>query len=483
MNKDKFSRIIKMSDPTIPFMTKPNDDKWKEFEKTVIPFMNNCHWGTLKLFYSELEFINIVSKYIDINECLVLYVGAQPGFRLKHLFVKHFFPKMKMLLYDPLDFDIEEDEQIIIKTGIHGWFSDETIDEVLKIANGRKIIYISDIRLNDDDSYQKESNIHDDMQKQQRWGVMMGAEFMLLKFRMFFYSKTGGPKEVDFIDNTLPEMYKDKIIFNKNEKKHKSNYLWMLYLSGTLFTQIYSPQRSTESRLFVKKIKYHKDKDNYSKEEQEKYKMKYYNNLKYEGIFNYFNLVKRNQNWEYKKSKKLVKYIPGFTVSYSSASEYYIMRKYFLSQKIKPSFNKILSNILYVHTFLGNRYTNNLIICGCIQNYKHKLIKTILYKDKDTSEYSKYNEDSNKDSNKDGDKDAYYSLFNLLYEKDIFDEKIQKIIDERLIEINEQLQNLIKTKNIDEKQKKDYLNSIKRKNLFYYIDNRNKIILKMKKNY
>ena len=64
-----------------------------------------------------------------------------------------------MLLYDPLKFDIEEDDQIIIKTGVNGWFSDDTVKEVLEIANGRKILYISDIRVSDEDEYIREVNI------------------------------------------------------------------------------------------------------------------------------------------------------------------------------------------------------------------------------------------------------------------------------------------------------------------------------------
>lgn len=448
MSKDKFSRVIKMTDTIMPYMEEKKEDKWKVFDDKAIPVFTNCHWGALKLFYSELEFMVHISKHIDINECLVLYVGAQPGFRLKHLYIKHFFPKMHMLLYDPLEFDIEEDEQIIIKTGAAGWFTDESINEVLEIANGRKIIYITDIRLSDDDAYTKESLIHDDIQKQQRWGIMMSAEFMLLKFRMFFYQKD--PKEVDFIDNTIPEEYKDKIIFKKNEDKHKSKDKWLLHLDGTIFTQIYSPQRSTESRLFVKKIKYYKNANKYSKEEQEKYKMKYYDNIRYEGIFNYFNIIRRNQKWEYKKSKKLCKYIPGFTTSYSSASEYYIIRKYLKSQNIKSTFKKILEKILLVHTFLGNRYNNNLIMCGLLKNYKH-----------------------------DSESEIYH-LFGYEYEKDMFVNKIKKIIEKNIKTSNKQLQKLIKTKNISEEQKKEYINSIKRKNRFYYIDNNNKIIIKQK---
>lgn len=452
---ETFSRIIKMTDPIIPYIdidinTKKNYvDNWKKFDEQMIPIFQNCHWGALKLFYSELEFMLHVSKYVNINECLIVYVGAQPGFRLKHLFVKYFYPKMKMLLYDPLDFDIEEDDQIIIKTGSFGWFDDNTVEEVLQIANGRKIIYITDIRLNDDDAYTKEVLIHEDIQKQQKWGIMMNAEFMLLKFRMFFYKSD--PKEVNFIDNTLPEQYSDKIIFKKNEEKHKSKGMWLLHLDGTIFTQIYAPQRSTESRLFVKKIKYYKNKDKYSKNDQEKYKMKYYNNIQYEGIFNYFNIIRRNKKWEYKKSKNICKYIPGFRVSYSSASEYYIIRNYLKSQYIKPTFKTILSKILLIHTFLGNKYNNNMISCGVLKNYK-----------------------AEKNDNN------IVNIAGYEFDKNIFLKKIRILFENTLNKNNKQLEKLLKTKNITDKQKKEYLESIKRKNPFYFIDKNNKIILKRK---
>ena len=442
-----FSRKIHMSDPVLPYM-EDRTDKLKYFDDVVIHTITNCHWGALKLFYSELEFMVHVSKYVDVNECLVVYVGAQPGFRLKHLFIKHFYPKMKMLLYDPRDFDIKEDEQIIIKTGAFGWFTDETVDEVLKIANGRKIIYITDIRLSDDDVYTREYLIHDDMQKQQKWGVMMGAEFMLLKFRMFFYQKN--PNEVNFIDNSIPEKYSDKLVFKKDLNKHNSIDKWLLHLDGSIFSQIYAGARSTETRLFVKKIKYYKNNNKYKLEDQEKYKMKYYDNIQYEGVLNYFNVMVRTKKLKLEKAKniwKLCDHIPGFDISYSSASEYYIICKYLQSQNIKPTFKNVLSKILLVHTFLNNKYANNMIMCGLIQNIKYKMTKS-------------------------------NNLYENESEKKIVTHKLDKITNDKTKRINEQLNNIINTDYIDEELKQKYIKSIKKSNQYYYLDNNNKIALK-----
>lgn len=434
-----FSRKIKLTDPIIPYFTpdKSDEQNIESFSNEVFyATLDNCHWGALKLFYSEVEFLVLASKYIDINECLVLYIGAQPGFRLKYLFVKNFFPKIHMLLYDPRPFDIEESEQIIIKTGADGWFSDDKIDEVLEIANGRKILYISDIRLSDDDAYVKESMIHNDMQQQQRWGVKMGADFMLLKFRMFFYT-SGNPKEVNFIDNTLPEQYKDKIVFKKNKEKHNDIHNWLLYLQGNIYTQLYAKPRSTESRLFVKKIKYHKDHEKYTLEDQEKYKMRYYDNLQYEGLFNYFNLKTRNAEIVYGKSDKLVKYLPGQKISYTSASEYYIIKQYLKYANIKLTFGAILNKIIEVYTFLNNKYNNNLIICG-----KFKALKKV--------------------KQVKGDDEKYKTI------KKYIEENMDQFIEQ----CNKQFERLKKIKLVDEYTKSKFINSFKSdKNEFFDIKN------------
>ena len=157
----KFSRTINFSDPKLNYLE--NKDNINLLLKKML---YNCHFGSLKLTYSEIEFLVYCSKYIDINNCLIVYIGAQPGFRLKKIFIDLLFPNLKFLLYDPLPFDIQEDNNFIIKTNKEGWFDDNKINEVLKIANGRKILYISDIRLSDENFKIKESLIYEDMLKQ-----------------------------------------------------------------------------------------------------------------------------------------------------------------------------------------------------------------------------------------------------------------------------------------------------------------------------
>jgi len=437
MNK-KFTRKIRLTDPIIPYVSH-EDTTGSEVEgvskSSLYSITNNFHMGQLKLFYSELEFFTLVSKYIDINKCLVVYVGSATGYRYGKLNIGTFYPKVKSLLYDPQKPEIKETENIIIKTDKEGFFDDSKIPEVLKIADGRPIIYINDMRLGEDDKYVRETMIHDDLQNQQKYGIMMGAEFMLLKFRMLFY--TDDPNEVDFIDNNRYKSYKDKVIFKMDDEKHASINKWMLMLSGTIYSQLHAPIRSTETRLFVKKIKYYKDSKKYSKEDQDKYKMEYYDNINYEGLLNYFNLKIRSEPCTYGKSAKLSKYLPGQRDTYLSASEYYIVKQYLKSVSTPPTFKNILNTIVKIYTFLQNKYHDNLI------NAPFTFIK-------------RFSKNENRENE--------FKVIKKYYET--------KIIDKFIKKTNKQLKKLQKTKLIDEEDKERYINSFNLKNeLFFRMEN------------
>ena len=274
-----------------------------------------------------------------------------------------------MLLYDPNKFNIEENKQIIIKTGENGFFKDSTVKEVLRIANGRKILYISDIRITDkSDFYKNELIIYKNSLEQQKWGIMMGAEFILLKFRMFFYQKSY--EEIDFIDNTFVDdlEIKDKIVYIKNEKYHNNKNLWMLYLSGKIYSQIYAGRRSTETRLFVKKIKYYKNKNKFSENDMNKYYLRYYNNLTYESVLNYYNINIRHKQYAYKNSILYSKYIPNYEGTYENTVEYSLFRKYLIYTGKIPSILNVLNLAYLCYTFLNINYKNNSIICISVKN-------------------------------------------------------------------------------------------------------------------
>jgi len=65
---------------------------------------------------------------------------------------------------------------------------------------------------------------------------MMKAEFMLLKFRMFFYEKS--IDEINFINNNfiINDLKKYNLFYNINNKKQSSINKYLLYLNGKIYS-------------------------------------------------------------------------------------------------------------------------------------------------------------------------------------------------------------------------------------------------------
>lgn len=321
------------------------------------------HWGQRKLLFSEIEFLTNVSKHICLKECLIVYIGAANGIHL-NIFPK-LFKDIKFLLYDPKPFKINNETNFIIKTGVEGFFTDEKINEVIEIADGKKIIFISDIRNEPSNNCKNvqeswEHIIWDDMLKQQKWAIKMNAEFMLLKFRTPYgdsknNEKNGYKTDIDDI--------KDMIIF-KDENLIQSNNEWnqILYLSGDLYLQLYAPCRSTETRLFVSKAKY--TDEIFSENDGEKYLMKLYDSLKYEKQMNYYNSVNRNLLYVFDKSKCVKKHIIGYDDSYDSVSEYIILKNFFcFYENIIPTSVNIIKTLNQINLFLNDKTKKTLLFC------------------------------------------------------------------------------------------------------------------------
>jgi hypothetical protein len=201
---------------------------------------------------------------------------------------------------------------------------------------------------------------------------MLNAEFMLLKFRLFFYKDN--PNEIDFIDNKnmINKLKKYNIKYKLDDNK---TYLDLLYLKGKIFSQIYNNISSTETRLLVKKNKYYKNK----KATDESYKMIYYNTLEYEQIMFYFNNNTRLNNYKYKYSYRLERYLPNYSTDYTTASEYKIIYdylKYYKKDKV-IKFKKVLNLIVSILIILFQKYNNNTIKCILKNIQFHKLKNTI----------------------------------------------------------------------------------------------------------
>lgn len=316
--------------------------------------LTECHWGQLKLLYSEIEFLTIVSKYISLKECLIVYVGAAPGTHDPLLL--DMFPDSNWFLIDPAKFNIRESDRVKI---LNGFFTDDTIKDTFKIANGRKIIFICDMR-----SGTTEKPVWENMLSQQKWAIQLNAEFIMLKFRLAYTSEE--TKNMNF-DYDLGDI-KDKVIIT-NEKKNKES---QLYLRGKIFIQIFQPVHSTETRLITSKIKYinNKLKKPFENRDFEKYIFKYYNYRKYEEQLNYFNLKDRLLKYEYKESKLVGKYLLGHDDSYSNVGSYYILYKYFKNYlKEEPKIETIIKIMYKIDKFMINEIKHKTtILCTIDKN-------------------------------------------------------------------------------------------------------------------
>ena len=83
--------------------------------KYVRKYDDNCHIGQKKLLFSEIYFLTIVSKYVNINDCILVYVGASPGSHINIL--NKLFPDLYFVLYDKKE----------------GFFNDSKIDYLLEL--------------------------------------------------------------------------------------------------------------------------------------------------------------------------------------------------------------------------------------------------------------------------------------------------------------------------------------------------------------
>jgi len=319
------------------------------------------HWGQRKLLYTEIEFFSIASKFIDINKnnCLIVYIGAANGVRDN--IYKTLFPNTQFLLYDPMPFAIKESEQFIIKTGKDGFFSDDTIQDVFDIAKGRKLLYICDIR-----SDTSESAIWDNMAQQQRWGIKMGVELMMLKLRFpYTYIKEHG-KRIDTIIKPydLNEIKNNIVIINEQKTEKE-----LLYLHGNIYIQLHAPYRSTETRLITGKIKYMNKDSKYDKDD-EKYALKYYDSDKYEEQMNYFNTNYRLQTYSYKNSMDTKNHIIGFDDGYDMTGEYVICDKYFkYYKKEEYDHKKIIKLLNEINIFMSNITNVTSLVTFPINSY------------------------------------------------------------------------------------------------------------------
>jgi hypothetical protein len=327
-----------------------NKSKFNGDVKDMAP---SCHWGQKKLLLSEIQFLTNVCKKLNtksLNDYAVVYVGAADGFHFPILY--NLFPELIWILYDPGKFSKEsymhpQKQKVKI---FNQFFTDETIKHAQQNAENRKILFISDIRVTP-----KDEQVYTDMINQARWGTSIGADFMLLKFRLP-YNEPDTFKPINIVDLKL-----NKTIINNNDLIAKDT----IYLKGDVFLQLYHPQYSTELRLFVEK------KNN-------KYELDNYDYIEIENkIFNYnteIRLIADIQGYEF------LNLIPGYNDSLECIMEYEIIKNYYeYFHNIKDK-NIIIQKLYDLNHFLEKLTHKLFITCNLNTiikslNNKHNIIK------------------------------------------------------------------------------------------------------------
>lgn len=319
----------------------------------------SCHWGQRKLLFSEIQFLTNVSQHIALDDCLLLYVGAADGYHIP--FLHKLFPTVTYLLYDPRKFSFNENSNLHIVTNSKGYFSSNSYNDVYEFKKKHKkkyLLFVSDIR-----TERKEHLIWKEMLQQQQWGIDLGADFMLLKFRFPY-----------LIDGNTIKTYNDitQKYFNKHEKMEFIKYnmldksVFLLpYLDGTVYFQTRAKSTSTETRLFVSKRCYNEKDKNYK---PDSYNFRYWDVEKYEEQMFYFNTVYRISEHKYNKSNKLSYHLFGYDKTFDSVLEYviiynFINKFYNYTVNIKSILNLLSGIDRYLYK------ANKKSLLDCVRNY------------------------------------------------------------------------------------------------------------------
>ena len=224
--------------------------RYDRFYRSVVP---KCHWGQRKLLMAELEFLAAVrDSGVDMSKAWVVYVGAAHGAHRPIIYDA--FPDVHFILYDGARFlpgaSAHPRDRGFVKifSGTDGWFSDETVGKVAAmVPKGATVLYINDMRL-----LPEEDDVAKDMVNQFRWGVMMGAQHMMLKFRPPYVGADGT------ICKSAPRSVSDLRVSKaliahapKPVSGGGGGGASFVYASGEVIMQVNAPQYSTETRLVV----------------------------------------------------------------------------------------------------------------------------------------------------------------------------------------------------------------------------------------
>ena len=236
------THVLSNTRPTrfMPIHRKLDLSKTMPYQRRNNTYKPELHWGQLKLFLSEVEFLTKVVQEAGDREVVFVYAGAAPGHHIAYLHT--LFPKMRFELYDPNDFVIKDTD--LIKTHVQ-FFTDVDAKEWADyfVSNPDKYLaFCSDIRTEP----ATQENIIRNMNMQLKWWQIMGPELSMFKFRL--------PWEEGQTE----------------------------YPDGELMIQAYPGPTSSETRLICRKGAL----------------LRNYDNKKYEDACYYHNYVTRNQTFQ-----------------------------------------------------------------------------------------------------------------------------------------------------------------------------------------
>ncbi len=223
------------ADDSLNFSRKLDLTKKAKYSRRSDEFKTALHWGQLKLFLSEMEFLTKVVQDAKDRKIIFVYAGAAPGEHTEYL--ASLFKNIQFELYDPNEFRIKDNRQI--HTHVE-FFTEKTAEYWAKYPD-IYLAFCSDIRTEPP----TDENIKRNMKMQLDWWKIMRPELSMFKFRL-----TWEPGKTEYPD-------------------------------GEIYTQAFVGPTSTETRLICKKDA----------------AIKQYDHTEYEGACSYHNTVTRLCNY------------------------------------------------------------------------------------------------------------------------------------------------------------------------------------------
>ena len=232
-----FSRMLEKNAPRMPYKRRKNDIK------------RALHWGQLKLFLTEVEFLNIARaqyrEYLEKNKLteddypmILVYAGAAPGHHTAYL--QKLFPETIFELYDPNDFAVKDNDRL----HTHVQFFTDADAQYWANQKGKWIVFVSDIRTEP----ATDENVKFNMDLQKNWWNIIQPQLSMFKFRLPW-------------------------------SEGKTNYM-----QGDIYIQPFPGPTSTESRLIVSAGAPFVDYDNRQYEEQMFYHNTVIRNMRFDLI-------------------------------------------------------------------------------------------------------------------------------------------------------------------------------------------------------